>query len=122
MKPILLVDRRDGFAHALQTVLNHAGYDTLTATTCEEAALMASQIPFTLIIVGDVFGGLLRSTQNLKQNPATRDIPLLLHADDWSVHNEAFLQASAADGVLPYPLAQHDLLQLVADFFPPIAS
>ena len=82
MKPILVVDRRDGFVHALQTVLNHAGYDTLTAISREQAVAIASKIPLSLIIVGDVSGGLLRISHCLKQNPATCDIPLLLHSED----------------------------------------
>lgn len=122
MKSILLIDRRDGFAHALQTVFNHAGYETLIATTWEQAVRIANTRALSLILVGDVVGGLLRITQNLKQHPLTRDIPLLLHSEDWSVHNEVFLQASAADGVLPYPLPQQDLLRMVADYCPALAS
>ncbi len=122
MNPILLIDRRAGFAHALQTVLCRAGYETMTVPVLESAYQVAAQIPCRLLIVGQVCDGLLRVTHSLKQHPATASLPLLLHSEDWSIYNNAFVRACGADGILPYPLEQTQLLHSVAAYaLPPTA-
>lgn len=114
MNPILLLERRAGFAHALQILLRDAGYETVDVASVEQATCTAAETAFALLIVGEVDGGLLRTTHRLKQHPATCSLPLLLHTPDWSVYNEAFVRASGADGILPDPLARQPFLQQIA--------
>ncbi len=79
-KTILVVDDEPEMAAMISRYLLQEGYNTLTATSGAEALKLAlRERPFAVtldIIMPDMDG--LEVLQNLKKNPATKDIPVII--------------------------------------------
>lgn len=117
-KTVLIVDDEPDIVFALSTILEDAGYRTVTR---ERAEHLAQQLPQDdqlpdLILLDMLLSGQRGSeiARDLKQHPATRDIPILMLSAHPDGEREA--RAAGADGFIAKPFDVDDLLGKVARY------
>ncbi|MBM4262073.1 MAG: response regulator [Deltaproteobacteria bacterium] len=105
-RKILLVEDNPDFQEIFVTMAQHLGYEVVRAESGMEGIVIASTERPDVIVMDLMLSGLdgIETTRLLKNNRATRDIPVVVCTaliDDQ--HRAAALQAGASD-YLPKPL------------------
>ena len=113
-KTILIVEDDISFATTLLTFCREKGFKCLASLTGEEALKLVALYPLNAIILDIHLPGIDGWTvlENLKENPATRHIPVHFMSADDPVP-EAF--AKGAIGYLTKPVNREDLEKALAD-------
>jgi two-component system, cell cycle response regulator DivK len=121
-RTILLVDAHEDSLEVYATMLRHVGYNVLLARSADEALLLAvSGRPHVIVLelLQRTDSGWL-TPQRLKENPRTREIPILAvtaHALD-SDREQAL--NSGCDHFLTKPLHPTALASLLEAFLDPL--
>jgi CheY-like chemotaxis protein len=111
---IVIVDDEQNIQNLLEAVLQRAGYQTLTASDGLEGMTMILKHRPNLIIMDDDMP-LIQGRdlcRNLKNDPALRHIPVIMH----SSHVRAYAtdqEYACADALLPKPSVPRDILSKV---------
>jgi CheY-like chemotaxis protein len=118
MGVILVVDDEESFLQIVQIVLQRGGYQSLVANNGSDALQLAVAHQPALIILDDMMPGLSGGDVciELKKNPATRQIPVLMHSAGTRVKDAAYIEKIGADGVLLKPSLPVDMLAAVSQF------
>lgn len=116
----LLVEERAGVAHALQTVLEGAGYRTTIAHDIDSAHnAVATQAINLLILADDVVDGRIkRLPARLKTNPSTQHVPVVVYSDEFRLANADYVRWLGADAVWSTPHKADDLLTIIDGLVP----
>lgn len=77
---LLIVDDEPQVRKLLETLLHHEGYQTLTASSGEEALMLVAQQPPDLILLDIMMPGMdgYEVASQLKSNDATANIPIIM--------------------------------------------
>ncbi|MEM6283188.1 MAG: response regulator [Chloroflexota bacterium] len=109
---VLVVDDERGFLQIVQIILQRAGYEPILAGNAAEARLrIASHRPDALILDDDMpgtTGGEL--CLELKQNPNTRHIAVVMFSANERIRNEKYLSQIMADAAVKKPCMPADIL------------
>lgn len=97
---IVIINGKDGLAHAVRTTLMNAGYKTLLADSAEHALAQMPQEHLELILLGDTEQSLLQQTSLLRSHPITEHVPIILQSDNYGLLNEEYRFRLGAQGVL----------------------
>lgn len=113
---ILTVDDNEALRYSLVRTLRDAGYEVVEAKTGGEALELVSRLPDLVTLdvnLPDIDG--FKVCQNIKNNPATKHIPVL-HVSSTFVEPEYRAQGlkGGADGYLAEPIDRAELLATVA--------
>jgi CheY-like chemotaxis protein len=78
-KKILIVEDNPDLVDVLQMILEHLGYESVTATNSEQALSMATSQPPDLILLDVSRPQLdgLAAARLIRQNPKTHSIPII---------------------------------------------
>jgi PleD family two-component response regulator len=87
---IVIINGKDGLAHAVRMTLINAGFSTLIADSAEHAIAQLRQERPELILLGDTEQSLLQQTSLLRSHPVTEHVPIILQSDDYSLLNEEY--------------------------------
>ena len=115
MRRILIADDEHNIRHILDFSLNVEGFDVLTAQDGEEALMLAASESPDLIIMDVMMPGCggIEACRQLKQDPRTRAIPVvLLTARSSRDDREAGLAAGAVEYVTK-PFSPQKVIDLV---------
>jgi CheY-like chemotaxis protein len=116
MSKILLADDSATMQKVVDLVLREQGYEVVTANTGEEAMnLVAAAPPPALVLAYIKLPGLdgYQFCQNVKSNPATKGIPVILLAGAFDPVDEARKAEVGAEGSLVKPFQAEDLLKVI---------
>lgn len=115
MRRILIADDEHNIRHILDFSLHVEGFDVLAAQDGEEAlALAASELP-DLVLMDVMMPGCggIEACRRLKQNPRTRQIPvILLTARSSREDRDAGLEAGAAEYITK-PFSPQKVIDLI---------
>ncbi len=119
MNCVLIVDDEPGFREVLEIVLARAGYTTLTAPNAAEAQNLIANFAVHLIILDDMMPGMSGTELclQLKANPVTRPIPILMHSAHERLHQPGYAERIGADGVLLKPCPPREIVARVQAYF-----
>lgn len=110
---VLVIDDDAAIGEALKVALEMAGYDVHTTVKGELAMALVSKLRPRLILVDLLLSGndgrVL--TQQLKADPQTRHIPVVMLSAHLQLEKAA--KESGADGFLAKPFAISDLIAMV---------
>lgn len=129
MARILVVDDDPDFVSVVRTILLSAGYEVDTAANSGQALQrMRAQRPDVIlldIMMSYVLDG-LDVTREMAQDPALKDIPVLIVSALTSVEGVSGMfptdEAPAVDGWISKPVDPDDLLRRIAEVLPGGAS
>lgn len=118
-KVILVVEDHPQNLELVTDLLESAGYRVLTATTAEEGLVLASAHGPDLILMDIRLPGLdgLKATQILKEDPATRAIPVIALTAYAMPEDRQRIRAAGCEGYLTKPLQIPVLLEQVDSYF-----
>lgn len=115
MRRILIADDEHNIRHILDFSLHAEGFDVLAAQDGEEAlALAASEVP-DLIIMDVMMPGCggIEACRRLKQNPRTRQIPVLLLTARSSREDREAGEAAGAAEYITKPFSPQKVIDLI---------
>ncbi len=115
---ILVVEDNDRNRRLIRMVLKAKGYEVVEAVTAEEAIVQLNNEPVALILMDIQLPEMdgLELTQNIKENPDTKDIPIIaLTAYAMKGDREKFLTAGC-DGYIAKPIDTRELPNIVARY------
>jgi DNA-binding response OmpR family regulator len=118
MHTILIVDDEQGFLQILQVVLQRAGYKTVTALSAHDALRHMETNTVDLLILDDMMPQMSGSDlcMQLKSNPSTAHLPIIMHSAGLKVHDKAHIQRIGADAVLTKPSQPREIIEMVGHF------
>jgi CheY-like chemotaxis protein len=107
-----VADTREMYAEYLR----HCGFGVLTATTGSEALEAARERPPDLILMDAAMPGLdgWAATKLLKNDPVTRDVPVLILTAHVFAEHRSRAQEVGADGFIAKPCMPDELAREVA--------
>ena len=100
MALILVINSKSGLAHAVGTALETAGYEVLIVRDAEDASGSLNGKRPGLILLGDTGHSMFQQTSILKSNLLTRDVPIMLQSDDYSIFSLAYQQRLGVQAAL----------------------
>ncbi|MEM9954785.1 MAG: hypothetical protein AAF846_24480 [Chloroflexota bacterium] len=113
MVNIILITSRVGLGYALKSALDGTHYNVILACSVEHAlSLVADQSPH-VILLGDTRQSFLFATHLLRTNLQTKNIPILLHTNNFCIHNPDYVARLGVKAVLAAPLSLRHLLRAV---------
>lgn len=115
---ILVVEDNDRNRRLIRIVLKAKGYEVIEATSAEEAIVQLNNEIIALILMDVQLPKMdgLELTQKIKENPDTKDIPIIaLTAYAMKGDREKFLTAGC-DGYIGKPIDTQELPKIVARF------
>lgn len=112
---ILIVDDEPGFIRILQIVFQRAGYQTRSAPDGIAALQSVERQAPDLIVLDDNMPNLSGADvcRQLKADPTTRHIPIMMYSAGVRVHDAAFLAHIGADAALKKPTMPDEILNTV---------
>jgi CheY-like chemotaxis protein len=120
---ILLVEDSPTYSRLATIVLEANGYRVLSAATVEEALRLARGTPPRLILVDMTLPGMdgLQAGRLLKQDPCTREIPIVAMTAD-RISSETERESARHAGFETYvekPISEAEFQALVASYLGP---
>ncbi|MBC8232023.1 response regulator [bacterium] len=115
---ILVVEDNDRNRRLIRIVLKSKGYEVIEAVTAEEAIVQLNNEPIDLILMDIQLPKMdgLALAKEIKENPATKDIPIIaLTAYAMKGDREKFL-AAGCDDYIGKPVDTQKLPKVVAGF------
>jgi len=115
---ILVVEDNDRNRRLIRIVLKAKGYEIIETVTAEEAIVQLGNESIDLILMDIQLPKMdgLELTQKIKDNPATKDIPIIaLTAYAMKGDKEKFL-AAGCDDYIGKPIDTQELPKVVAQF------
>jgi len=115
---ILVVEDNDRNRRLIRIILKAKGYEVIEAATAEEAIIQLKNEPVALILMDIQLPKMdgLELTRTIKENPDTRDIPIIaLTAYAMKGDREKFL-AAGCNGYIGKPVDTQELPNIVARF------
>ena len=116
MKKILIVDDEPNIVEILQDVLSEAGYEFRAAVDGKQAILAADSYRPDLVLL-DVSlpeGGGGGGFKNLRQSPATRDVPVIFLSAMPPAEIQQLVDSDAHAVVHKKPFKTQELLELMS--------
>jgi CheY-like chemotaxis protein len=111
-KRITVADDNPGILDAISTILEFEGYEVNAMLDCDALLEMESEFPDLLLLDIWMSGTDGRDVcKILKQNPNTRNIPIVLVSASQDIESSAL--AAGADDFLAKPFEMDDLLEKV---------
>jgi two-component system cell cycle response regulator DivK len=116
MATILVVEDNPTNMRLAVYVLESAGHTVLTASDAEAGLTLARASVLDLILMDIQLPGMdgLEATAHLKQNPATRAIPVIALTALAMKGDEERIRAAGCDGYIAKPMSYKDLLSTVS--------
>lgn len=116
MSLVLVIDDEPGFLNLMQVILERAGHEVLFAEHGAEGLEMARKHHPDVILLDEMMPGMSGGEvcTRLKSDPATRDIPVVIHSAAPSACAPAYLKAIGADAALLKPSLPVEILDTVA--------
>ena len=96
---IVIINDKDGLAHAVRMTLANAGFSTILADSAEHAIAQLRHERPQLILLGDTEQSLLQQTSLLRSHPVTEHVPIILQSDNYGLLNEEYRFRLGAQGV-----------------------
>lgn len=111
----LILDERAGIAHALQTILRSAGYQTTIAHTVDAARAALDADSIRLILLADDVrdGRIKRLPARLRTECGNQYIPVIVYSDELRLANADYVRWLGADAVWESPFSADDLLAMI---------
>jgi two-component system cell cycle response regulator DivK len=115
MATILVVEDNPTNMRLAAYVLESAGHTVLTATDAEAGLTQARESLPDLILMDIQLPGMdgLEATAHLKENPATRAIPVIALTALAMKGDEERIRAAGCDGYIAKPMSYKDLLSTI---------
>jgi CheY-like chemotaxis protein len=112
---LLIVDDERANRQLLEIMLEPEGYELATATSGEEALAMVARQPPDLVLLDIMMPGMngYVVTAQLKANPASRHIPVLVLSSLDDRSSQAHGAGAGADGFLSKPVDRRELCDAV---------
>ena len=108
---VLIVDDSKTVLHALKTVLEQAGYHTLTAVNGEQAIEVTRQLRPDVVLMDVIMPGMtgFQATRILHKDPDTTHIPVVIISASEQPTEKAWCKRLGAQGFLPKPIQRGQL-------------
>lgn len=108
---ILIVDDSKTVVHALKTMLEQAGYQTLIAVDGEQAVSMTRQHQPALVLMDVIMPGMtgFQATRILHKDPDTTHIPVVIISASEQPTEKAWCKRLGAKGFLAKPIQRGQL-------------
>ena len=108
---VLIVDDSKTVVHALKTVLEQAGYSTLTAMSGEQALEMTRTHKPDVVLMDVIMPGMtgFQATRILHKDPLTTHIPVVIISASEQPTEKAWSTRLGAKGFLPKPIQRGQL-------------
>ena len=116
---IVIINEKDGLAHAVRMTLATAGFSTILADSAEHAIAQLRQERPELILLGDTVQSLLQQTSLLRSHPITEHVPIILQSDNYGLLNEEYRFRLGAQGVLSNSQSSASLMKSLKTFLNP---
>ena len=118
-KRVLLVEDNPPTADVLELELKHLGYEVKVAKNGLEAVKMAVSEPPDLVVMDILLPELdgLEATRQIRENPATRDIPILAATAKAMPGDKEKCLAAGCDGYIAKPFGHRELEGAIAGVF-----
>ena len=115
-KRVLLVEDNPPTVDVLEMELKHLGYEVTVATNGLEAVKMAVSEPPDLVVMDILLPELdgLEATRQIRENPATRDIPILAATAKAMPGDKEKCLAAGCDGYIAKPFGHRELEGAIA--------
>ena len=115
-KRVLLVEDNPPTADVLELELKHLGYEVKVAKNGLEAVKMAVSEPPDLVVMDILLPELdgLEATRQIRENPATRDIPILAATAKAMPGDKEKCLAAGCDGYIAKPFSHRELEVAIA--------
>ena len=99
-------------------LLEVAGFDVLQATSAQEGVSLAKAQSPDLILMDIGLPGIdgLEATRTLKDDPQTRDIPIVAVTSDVMMGDKERILTAGCKGYIPKPIDTRKFAELVAGF------
>ncbi len=116
MSRVLVVDDEPGFLMVMQTILERAGYEILFAEHGAEGLEMAYKYHPDVILLDEMMPGISGGEvcTRIKNDPAVKDIAVVMHSAAPSACAPAYVKAIGADAALLKPCTPLEILETVA--------
>jgi len=121
MKRVLIVEDNSTNLKLATTILSVAGYDVLQATDAASGMLQAREAKPDLILMDVQLPGTdgLTAAHSLKQDPATRSIPIIALTAFAMKGDEQKMLDAGCDGYIAKPIRYRELLDRIAALLAP---
>ncbi|MEO1290173.1 MAG: hypothetical protein AAFV93_20670 [Chloroflexota bacterium] len=113
MVNIILITSRIGLGYALKSALDGTHYNVILACNVEHAVIGLLPMTEHVILLGDTRQSFLFATHLLRTNLQTKNIPILLHTNNFCIHNPDYVARLGVKAVLAAPLSLNHLLREV---------
>ncbi len=115
MQTILIIEDNPSHMELAATLLGKFGYAVLKADDAEEGIRLARERRPDLILMDVNLPGMdgISAIRQLKDDPATRGIPVIVQTSFISEHPEAEIRAAGAVGFIAKPFHYKELLAAV---------
>lgn len=112
---VLIVDDSKTVVHALKTVLEQAGYTTLTAVNGEQAIEVTRQNKPDVVLMDVIMPGMtgFQATRILHKDPETTHIPVVIISASEQPTEKAWCKRLGAKGFLPKPIQRGQLFPCI---------
>jgi two-component system, cell cycle response regulator DivK len=116
MAKILVVEDNPGNMRLAIILLESASHSVIAATDAEAGLLLARQEQPHLILMDMQLPGMdgLEATRQLKQDDATRSIPVIALTANAMAGDEERIRAAGCDGYIAKPVAYKNFLAVIA--------
>jgi len=117
-KSVLLVEDNEMNSRLVEFVLERDGFSVTTAATAEEALKIAGGLKPDVILMDIQLPGMdgLEATRRLKQDPQTRDIPVVAITAHAMRGDEERIIAAGCRGYIPKPVNTRELAGTVLNY------
>jgi CheY-like chemotaxis protein len=116
-KKVLIIDDDPGMQDAFRLIFDHAGYEATVLNSAGTVLGGTAPLPDIYILDKQLSGvDGLDVCRFLKDQPSTRDIPVIIVSA--TPHVARLAQAVDADGFIEKPFRRRDLLDMVARILP----
>lgn len=114
---VLIVDDSKTVVHALKTILEADGYQTLTAMNGEQAIEMTRQHKPDVVLMDVIMPGMtgFQATRVLHKDPETSHIPVVIISASEQPTEKAWCKRLGAKGFLPKPIQRGHLFPCIED-------
>ena len=114
---VLIVDDSKTVVHALKTILEQDGYQTLTAMNGEQAIEMTRLYKPDVVLMDVIMPGMtgFQATRILHKDPETAHIPVVIISASEQPTEKAWCKRLGAKGFLPKPIQRGQLFPCVED-------
>ena len=118
-KRVLLVEDNPPTADVLELELKHLGYEVRVAKNGLEAVKMAVSEPPDLVVMDIMLPELdgFAATRRLRENPSTRDVPILAATAKAMPGDKEKCLAAGCDGYIAKPFNHRELETAIAGVF-----